>query len=238
METLVEIDRTSARSTNAMQFDVPVLNGVTLAVPRGDFLALMGPSGSGKTTLLNLIAGIDRPTGGADRRRRQGDLALHRDELASWRAAPHRLHLPVLQPDPGAHRVRERRAAAAADEALEEASGASTSRPRCASSASTTAWTTIRASSPAARSSAWPSRAPSSPIPTIIVADEPTGDLDAQERRGDARAARAAQQRVRQDHRHGHARSEGGAARATHTLHLEKGLLVEGAYGMETAANA
>src|SRR6187397_97062 len=45
-------------------FDVPVLNGITVDVPRGDFLALMGPSGSGKTTLLNLIAGIDRPTSG------------------------------------------------------------------------------------------------------------------------------------------------------------------------------
>src|SRR6059058_3117923 len=45
-------------------FQVPVLNGITIAVPEGDFVALMGPSGSGKTTLLNLIAGIDRPTSG------------------------------------------------------------------------------------------------------------------------------------------------------------------------------
>jgi len=51
---------------------VDVLNGLNLEVPEGEFLALMGPSGSGKTTLLNLIAGLDRPSegnvwvGGAD----------------------------------------------------------------------------------------------------------------------------------------------------------------------------
>jgi putative ABC transport system ATP-binding protein len=43
---------------------IRVLEGIDLAIDRGDFLALMGPSGSGKTTLLNLIAGIDRPTSG------------------------------------------------------------------------------------------------------------------------------------------------------------------------------
>ncbi|MCC7008135.1 MAG: ABC transporter ATP-binding protein [Acidobacteria bacterium] len=43
---------------------IEVLEGVDLDIPRGEFLALMGPSGSGKTTLLNLIGGLDAPTGG------------------------------------------------------------------------------------------------------------------------------------------------------------------------------
>ena len=44
--------------------EIVVLDGINLEVPQGEFVALMGPSGSGKTTLLNLIAGIDRPTSG------------------------------------------------------------------------------------------------------------------------------------------------------------------------------
>lgn len=63
------------------------LDGLDLDVARGEFLALMGPSGSGKTTLLNLIAGIDSPTGGSlvvD----GTDLAtLGRNALAAWRSA-------------------------------------------------------------------------------------------------------------------------------------------------------
>jgi putative ABC transport system ATP-binding protein len=66
---------------------VEVLHHVDLDIERGDFLALMGPSGSGKTTLLNLIGGLDSPT--------QGIIAvsgtridkLSEDALAKWRAS-------------------------------------------------------------------------------------------------------------------------------------------------------
>ena len=65
---------------------VEVLHGLTLEIPKGDFVALMGPSGSGKTTLLNLIGGLDQPTSGevlvAGRRIDR----LGSGELAHWRA--------------------------------------------------------------------------------------------------------------------------------------------------------
>jgi putative ABC transport system ATP-binding protein len=62
------------------------LEGLDLEIGRGEFVAMMGPSGSGKTTLLNLVAGIDQPTsgtlvvGGADLG------AMRRGELTRWRA--------------------------------------------------------------------------------------------------------------------------------------------------------
>ena len=62
------------------------LQELDLEVPAGDFLALMGPSGSGKTTLLNLIAGIDRPTGGQLKIGGVDIAQLSRAKLADWRS--------------------------------------------------------------------------------------------------------------------------------------------------------
>jgi putative ABC transport system ATP-binding protein len=67
--------------------DIHVLKRLDLDIPRGDFLALMGPSGSGKSTLLNLIAGLDRPTNGSIVFDGQQIDNLSRRELAHWRAA-------------------------------------------------------------------------------------------------------------------------------------------------------
>ncbi len=66
--------------------EIPVLQGLDLEIPRGGYYALMGPSGSGKTTLLNLIAGIDRPTGGRIEVCGYGLNELDDDELAGWRS--------------------------------------------------------------------------------------------------------------------------------------------------------
>ena len=64
---------------------IEVLQGLTLDVGAGEFLALMGPSGSGKTTLLNLIAGLDRPTGGTITVGPNEISAMSESELARWR---------------------------------------------------------------------------------------------------------------------------------------------------------
>jgi putative ABC transport system ATP-binding protein len=66
--------------------DIVVLDGMNLQVPDGEFVALMGPSGSGKTTLLNLIAGIDRPTSGKVFVGGTDVTQLSEGALAKWRS--------------------------------------------------------------------------------------------------------------------------------------------------------
>jgi putative ABC transport system ATP-binding protein len=65
---------------------IPVLVGINLDVDAGDYVALMGPSGSGKSTLLNLIAGIDKPTSGEIRINGIDIATLSDADLAAWRA--------------------------------------------------------------------------------------------------------------------------------------------------------
>ncbi len=85
MSNLVGIRDVTKTYTRGKQ-QVKVLHGIHLDIPEGDFVALMGPSGSGKTTLLNLIGGLDHPTTGSIEvggRRIDG---LSARELAQWRA--------------------------------------------------------------------------------------------------------------------------------------------------------
>jgi putative ABC transport system ATP-binding protein len=84
-EVLVHVDRVEKIFHRGSE-DIHVLSELSLAVPAGEFLALMGPSGSGKSTLLNLIGGLDRPTSGSvtvagDRLDQLSDR-----QLAAWRA--------------------------------------------------------------------------------------------------------------------------------------------------------
>ena len=65
---------------------IDVLQGINLEIPPGDFLALMGPSGSGKTTLLNLIGGLDRPTSGTVEVAGEPISRLSDGQLARWRS--------------------------------------------------------------------------------------------------------------------------------------------------------
>jgi putative ABC transport system ATP-binding protein len=68
------------------QIEIPVLMGLDLDIPEGEYVALMGPSGSGKTTLLNLIAGIDQPTRGRIVVSGRDIATMGQTELARWRS--------------------------------------------------------------------------------------------------------------------------------------------------------
>jgi putative ABC transport system ATP-binding protein len=67
--------------------EITPLREVSLNVEKGEFLSLMGASGSGKSTLLNLIAGIDRPSAGRVVVAGTDITSLSRTRLAYWRAA-------------------------------------------------------------------------------------------------------------------------------------------------------
>jgi len=175
-EPLVAI-RNLAKSYRRGDQIVPVLSDITLDIGAGDFTALMGPSGSGKTTLLNLIAGIDKPdagmlhVGGLDITR------LSEAELADWRAAHvgfvfqfynlmpvltafENVELPLMLANLSRAERRERVATTLAAVGLadraghypNELSGGQQQRVAIARAVITD--------------------------PTLIVADEPTGDLD------------------------------------------------------------
>lgn len=85
MATLVSI-RNLRKTYQRGPEKVEVLHGIDLDIPKGDFVALMGPSGSGKTTLLNLIGGLDTPTGGEIQVDGQRIDSLSAGQLSHWRS--------------------------------------------------------------------------------------------------------------------------------------------------------
>src|SRR2546426_3565570 len=83
--TLIEL-RDVTKTYKRDSIEIPVLDRVSIDVPEGEYLGLMGPSGSGKSTLLNLLAGIDRPTHGSIRIGDTQTSRLSERALAGWRA--------------------------------------------------------------------------------------------------------------------------------------------------------
>jgi putative ABC transport system ATP-binding protein len=174
--TLVEIRGLSKYYQRGGQI-IPVLVDIDLDVRLGDYLALMGPSGSGKSTLLNLIAGIDKPSGGTIKVGGVDIARLSDADLAAWRAAHvgfifqfynlmpvltafENVELPLLLTTLSRRERRERVSLALelvgltdrADHYPGELSGGQEQRVAIARALITD--------------------------PTLIVADEPTGDLD------------------------------------------------------------
>lgn len=80
---LVELQNVSKTYRNHVE--VPALRGITLALERGDFAAVVGPSGCGKTTLLNLVGALDRPDQGVIRIAGLEITAAPPGELADFR---------------------------------------------------------------------------------------------------------------------------------------------------------
>jgi putative ABC transport system ATP-binding protein len=156
---------------------VPVLQGLDLDVPTASYEALMGPSGSGKTTLLNLIAGLDRPSGGTVEVAGKHLEGLGESALAKWRSstmgfvfqsynllpvltAVENVELPLLLTSLGSAERKKRAQTALRVVGLEDRMQ---HYPRQLSGGQEQRVAIARAIVN---------------DPTIIVADEPTGDLD------------------------------------------------------------
>jgi len=221
---LIELrDVTKAYKRDAIE--IPVLDRVSITVPEGDFLGLMGPSGSGKSTLLNLLAGIDRPSRGAIRIGDTDISTLSERALAAWRArhigfifqlynlipvltAFENVELPLLLTNLSKKQRRDHVLTALGIVGLgdrekhypRQLSGGQEQRVAIARAIVTD--------------------------PTLLLADEPTGDLDAKS----ASEVLTLLQRLNDEYKKTIVmvtHDPHAAERAKRVLHLEKGTLVE-----------
>jgi putative ABC transport system ATP-binding protein len=221
---LIEL-RDVTKSYKRDAIDIPVLEQVSITVDAGDFLGLMGPSGSGKSTLLNLLAGIDRPSRGTIRIGDTEISSLSERALATWRArhigfifqlynlipvltAFENVELPLLLTSLSKKQRRDHVMTALGIVGIadrekhypRQLSGGQEQRVAIARAIVTD--------------------------PTLLLADEPTGDLDAKS----AGEVLTLLQRLNQEFKKTIVmvtHDPHAAERASHLLHLEKGTLVE-----------
>ena len=204
---------------------IDVLHGIDLDIDKGDFVALMGPSGSGKTTLLNLIGGLDSPTAGEIEVAGQRIDRMSGGQLAQWRSsnvgfvfqfynlmptltAQKNVELPLLLTKLSAAQ-RKRNAGIALE--LVGLGDRAKHRPSELSGGQQQRVAIARAIVS---------------DPTLLICDEPTGDLDRQS----AEEILTLLQQLNREHgktimmvTH----DPKAAEYATHTLHLDKGTLAE-----------
>jgi putative ABC transport system ATP-binding protein len=83
-ETIIEA-RNLSKEYVRDEFHVVALKDINIAIGKGEFVALMGPSGSGKSTLLHLIAAMDKPSGGEIQVLGHNLRELSDREIAHWR---------------------------------------------------------------------------------------------------------------------------------------------------------
>ena len=176
-ETLISLSQVT-KHYRRDAIDIPVLDNIDLDVGPGEFLALMGPSGSGKTTLLNLIAGIDKPNSGRITIDGKSIAGLNEKQLAKWRArhvgfifqlynlipvltAFENVELPLLLTSLSKKKRRDHVMTALSVVGLSDRDG---HYPRQLSGGQEQRVAIARAIVT---------------DPTLLVADEPTGDLDA-----------------------------------------------------------
>jgi putative ABC transport system ATP-binding protein len=208
---------------------IHTLQDVDLDIEAGSFVALMGPSGSGKTTLLNLLAGIDRPTGGSIRIGGTDIAALSRSRLASWRSATvgYIFQLYNLVPVLTAYENVEL-------PLLLHAIGAAERHRRTAEALATVGLSDRHSHYPRQLSGGQEQRVAIARAivtqPALLLADEPTGDLDR------ASAAQVMDLLARLNRERGQTivmvtHDPATAARAGRTVHLEKGKIVDAVPG-------